>query len=360
MDAHSRAGAHARRRPAVVAVLSLVVAACSGTGSPPAFTIGPTAPSMAPSPSASAAASASPASASPAPSASAAAFPVTVTDDEGTAVTIDEEPDSIVSLTPGATETLFALGVGDAIKGKAEDIFLYPPEAGDVPDVAKFGEVDVEKIVGLEPDVVIAGGDGFTPVDSIAQLRSLDVPVVVVDPADVATVFHDIELLGKAVGRSDEAETMTTTMRAEMDRIGDAVASQEKPKVFYETGTDDSGKVYGIADGSFMNEMIQLAGAVPVTTGSPDKYDMSTEKLIADDPELILLGDGAFGMTPELVAARPGWKVISAVKSGDIRPIDDQTITRPGPRLFLGLALLASTIHPDAAVPSPSPLPSVP
>ena len=75
---------------------------------------------------------------------------------------------------------------------------------------------------------------------------------------------------------------------------------------------------------------------------------------------MILLGDGAFGMTPELVAARPGWNVIAAVKSGDIRPIDDQTITRPGPRLFLGLALLASTIHPDAAVPSPSPLPAVP
>jgi iron complex transport system substrate-binding protein len=87
---------------------------------------------------------------------------------------------------------------------------------------------------------------------------------------------------------------------------------------------------------------------------------MSTEKLIADDPELILLGDGAFGMTPELVAARPGWNVISAVKSGNIRPIDDRTITRPGPRLFLGLALLASTIHPDAGVPSPSPLPAVP
>ena len=353
MDALSRAGVRARRRPAIVAVLALVVAACSGTAASPGLTVAPTAPSTPPSASPSIAPSAS-------PSASAAAFPVTVTDDEGTDVTITEAPDSIVSLTPGATETLFALGVGDAIKGKAEDIFLYPPEAGDVPDVAKFGEVDVEKIVGLEPDVVIAGGQGFTPVDAIQQLRSLDVPVVVVDPTDVQGVYDDIVLLGTAVGKTDEAEAMTETMQAEMGRIGDAIASQDKPKVFYETGTDDSGKVYGIADGSFMNEMIELAGGVPITTGSPDKYDMSTEKLIADDPDLILLGDGAFGMTPALVAARPGWNVISAVKSGDIRPIDDQTITRPGPRLFLGLALLASTIHPDAAVPSPSPLPAVP
>ena len=173
-------------------------------------------------------------------------------------------------------------------------------------------------------------------------------------------MFHDIELLGKAVGRSDEAEAMTATMRAEMDQIGDAVASQDKPKVFYETGTDDSGKVYGIADGSFMNEMISS----PAPSRSPPARPTSTTcRPRSSSPTTrssILLGDGAFGMTPELVAARPGWKVISAVKSGDIRPIDDQTITRPGPRLFLGLALLASTIHPDAAVPSPSPLPAVP
>ena len=87
---------------------------------------------------------------------------------------------------------------------------------------------------------------------------------------------------------------------------------------------------------------------------------MSTEKLIADDPRADPARRRRIRDDPELVAARPGWKVISAVKSGDIRPIDDQTITRPGPRLFLGLALLASTIHPDAAVPSPSPLPAVP
>jgi len=355
LDARPRQGGHARGA-ALVAALTLILAACSGTASSPGFTLAPTAPSVAPTASITPAPSASP-SASPT---AAAEFPVTVKDDEGTEVTIKEEPDSIVSLTPGATETLFALGVGDAIKGKAEDIFLYPPEAGAVPDVAKFGEVDVEKIVASEPDVVIAGGQGFTPVDAIQQLRSLDVPVVVVDPTDVAGVYTDIELLGTAVGKADEAKAMTDTMRAEMAKVGDAVASQDKPKVFYETGTDDSGKVYGIADGSFMNEMIQLAGGVPITTGSPDKYDMSTEKLIADDPQLILLGDGAFGMTPEQVAARPGWAAITAVKSGDIKAIDDRTITRPGPRLFLGLALLASTIHPDAAVPSPAPLPAAP
>jgi iron complex transport system substrate-binding protein len=130
--------------------------------------------------------------------------------------------------------------------------------------------------------------------------------------------------------------------------------------VFYETGTDDSGTVYGVADDSFLAKMIQLAGGTPVTTGSAESFAMPIERLIVEDPEVILLSDAAFGVTAEQVVARPGWDVITAVKSGEIRPIDDQTVTRPGPRLFLGLALLAKTIHPDATIPDPSPIPAVP
>jgi hypothetical protein len=93
------------------------------------------------------------------------------------------------------------------------------------------------------------------------------------------------------------------------------------------------------------------------TTGSKDKFDIPVERLISEDPEVILLADGQFGVTKDQVATRPGWNVMTAVKNGDIRPIDDQTVTRPGPRLMLGLQLLAQTIHPDAPVPSLSPIP---
>jgi iron complex transport system substrate-binding protein len=351
LDARSIADRHVRAHRSPLIAIVVLVAACTGTGGP--ATAGPSAsatltPTLPQSPSASP-------SATPAPE-----FPVTVTDDEGTEVTITTEPDSIVSLTPAATETLFALGVGDLIKGKSEDIFLYPPEAGAIPDVAKFGEVDIERIVGFEPDVVIAGGLGFTPADSIARLRELDVPVVVIYPPDVQTVYTDLELIGTVVGRGEEAEAMTAQMRDAMAEVGEAVAGADAPTVFYETGTDDSGTVYGVADDSFLAEMIELAGGEPVTTGSADRYDMPIERLIAEDPAVILLSDAAFGVTAEQVAARPGWNVLAAVKNGDIRPIDDQTVTRPGPRLYLGLALLAQTIHPDATIPQPSPIPAVP
>jgi iron complex transport system substrate-binding protein len=147
-------------------------------------------------------------------------------------------------------------------------------------------------------------------------------------------------------------------MRAEFDRVETAVAGLPKPRLFYEL--DATGAIYGPADDSFLAEMIELAGGDPITTGSTDRFDISIERLIEEDPELILLADAPFGVTVDQVAARPGWEQLTAVKEGEIRPIDDQTVTRPGPRLFLGLQLLARTIHPGAAIPSAEPIPPNP
>lgn len=335
-----------RRNVAALAGLAVIVAACTSGGAPTS------APATAPQSPAPSAAASAPASPSPAP------FPVTLTDDEGTSVDIESEPETIVSLTPAATETLFALGVGDRIAAKAEDFFVYPPEAAQIPDVAKFNEVDVEKIASLEPDLVIAGGNFFTPEEAIDRMRELGMTVLVVYAPTVEKVFADIALLGHAVGRSAEAGDIVERMRAEFDAVEAAVAGAPRPRLFYEI--DATGAFYGPADNSFLAEMIELAGADPITTGSPDKFDISVERLIEQDPELILLADAAFGVTPEQVADRPGWDVMTAVEAGDIRPIDDQTITRPGPRLSQGLRLLAATIHPDVPIPSTEPIPPVP
>ncbi len=332
--------------PVLLLILVTVLAACAGpasTASPAPVTPGPSA-------------------APTQPPTAAPAFPATITDDEGTSVTIAAEPQRIVTLTPAATETLFALGVGDRIVGKAEDILLYPPEAAAVPDVEKFDgsavAVDIEKIVAAKADVVIAGGNFGTPPDAVQRLRELGLPVVVVYAPSVATVLDDIELLGRVVGRSDEAAAITQRMSDAFAAIETAVAGESRPRVYYEI--DATGAFYGPADESFLAEMLSMAGGDPITTGSPDKYDISGERLLQADPEIILLADAAYGVTAADVAARPGWSTMTAVKAGDIRPIDDTMITRPGPRLFLGLQLLASTIHPDAAIPSTAPVPPVP
>jgi iron complex transport system substrate-binding protein len=221
----SAASRPARRRVpghAPTALLALVatalLAACSaGAGSTPAPTLAP----YTPVPSVVAPSS------TPVP-----LFPATLTDDEGTPVTLKAQPTKIVSLTPAATETLFALGVGDRLVGKVEDFTPFPSAAATVPDVAKYGSVDVEKIVGLGADLVIAGGNNFNPPDSITKLRSLGVPVLVLYAPDVKTALADLGLIGSAVGRPTEAAALGATIRATFDGVAAAVATLDQPRVY--------------------------------------------------------------------------------------------------------------------------------
>jgi iron complex transport system substrate-binding protein len=329
------------RWPIAILAIGLALAACSGPG---ASTLPPDATG----------AVASFATGTPPPPSEAAAFPVSLTDDEGTAVAIDAEPGAIVSITPATTEILFALDAGDRVVA-TDDGSDFPEAAAALPDVATFGTVDIEAIVELEPDLVIAGGLGFNPPEAIAQLRDLDIPVLVVYAPSVEGVYHDIELIGDAVGKTDEAAALTASMRAEIDAIQAATAAAgTPPRVFYEVGyTDGTGQIFAPADDSFVAEMVTLAGGETITTGDPNTYEIPLERLIEQNPEIIVLGTNPFYQpTPEAVADRPGWGVMTAVKDGDIRPVQDTEITRPGPRLPLGLRNLAAAIWPDVTLPA--------
>jgi iron complex transport system substrate-binding protein len=333
---------------ALLVILSIALAACSGAADAPTTSAGVSV------------------DASPAPASAAASpvmFPLTLIDDEGTAIQIPEEPQRIISLTPAVTETLFAIGAGPRVVATT-DFDDYPPEAVDLPDVASYTSVDIEKIVGLAPDLVIAGGNGFNDPEALGRLRSLGIPIVVIYAPDVATVLSDIDLVGEAVGRSEAAAALTASMRTRIDAVTTATASLSRPRTFYEL--DATKDIYGPADDSFLQEMLKLAGAEPITTGSPTVFSIPLETLVAADPEIILLGDAAYGVTPEQVAARPGWSSMTAVTSGAIRPVPDVIITRPGPRLPDGLEALAVAVHPELAAtfpdaaPSPTPSPPTP
>jgi iron complex transport system substrate-binding protein len=331
-----------RGAPTLLALLSFIIvvaAACTGAGAspsaPPSATASAT-PAVLPSPTA-----------VPSPT----SFAV-VTDDEGAVVEIATEPQRIVSLTPATTEILFAIGAGPRVIATT-DFDDYPPEAIDLPDVASFQAVDVEKIVGLETDLVIAGGNFFNDPAAIAQLRDLGIPVVVTYAPTIEGVLHDIELIGTAVGLEQAAADLRSSMQAGFDEVSAAVTGLDRPRTFYEL--DATNAIYTAADESFLAEMIELAGGDPITTGSTTDFAIPIENLVTADPQVILLGDAAYGVTPEAVVDRPGWAVMTAVKDGAIRAVDDVVITRPGPRLVDGLRALALAIHPDAPVPAASP-----
>jgi iron complex transport system substrate-binding protein len=195
--------------------------------------------------------------------------------------------------------------------------------------------------------VVLAGGRGATPPDAIEQLRSLGVPVLVVYAESVDEALADIELTAAAVGRPAEGEALVAEMRQKFDQVASATGDLDKPRVFVETGNQPA--IYGIADNSVYAEMVELAGGQPVTTGSATNWEMPIERLVSEDPEIILLADANYGVTVEEVAVRSGWDGITAVKEGAIHPVDDIVVTRPGPRLTDGLLELVSAIHPDVA-----------
>lgn len=320
---------------AVALALAALLASCTGASTPtPSST-----PAVTPTPVVTA-------SASPTPPPS---FPLDLVDDEGNAVRLAARPTRIVSLTPATTEIAFALGAGPRVVATTE-FDDYPPEALGLAHVATYTSVDVEKIVGLKADLVIAGGNGFNKPSSLQRLRDLGVPVLTVYAKDVAGVLADIRLVGQAIDEAAPAADLAAAMRAQIDQVSAATASLAHPRTFYEL--DATKEIYGPADGSFVTEMIELAGGDPITTGSTTVFSIPLEKLVADDPQVIVLGDGAYGTTADIVRARAGWSTMTAVKGDAIRPVDDLIVTRPGPRLVLGLRALALAIHPDLVLPA--------
>lgn len=331
--------------PALLVAIVLAVAACTTGSATPATSIlasptGSLAPGETGGPTA-----------APQPT-----FPLTVTDDEGTAVALRAVPRRIVSLTPGTTEIAFALGVGSRVVGVTNSDDYPPAGVKALPKVATFQGADIEKIVGLEPDIVLAGGNGLNKPTDLQKLRDLGIPVLVVYAEDVPGVLADVRLVGTALGEGPRANQLAAAMAGRIDTISQAASMGGKPRVFYEL--DATSQIFGPAPESFVAAMITLAGGDPVTSGDPKVFSISLEKLVAADPQVIVLGDANYGTTAAQVVKRPGWEGMTAIKDGAIRPVDDTVVTRPGPRLADGLRDLALAIHPDLQLPAGAALPS--
>lgn len=274
-------------------------------------------------------------------------YPLTLTDAAGRSVTIPSQPRRIVSLAPSNTEIVCALGACDRLVG-VTDFDDYPSRVTELPKVVIAAQVDIEKVVAAEPDLVLAAGNELTPSSVIDDLAELGLPVLVLYPEDLEEVYEEIHLVGAALAARDEAEAVVAGMLERADAIARAVADAPRPRIFYEVGVF-SGTIYTAGENSFLASLISIAGGEPIT-GDRLSTSISLEELIAADPQLILLGDAAYdrSITPASVALRPGWHVMAAVSDGSIRVmVDDLLITRPGPRIVEGLEALARAIHPD-------------
>jgi len=256
-----------------------------------------------------------------------AAFPVTVTDFQGTSVTIPKRPERIVAIGPSLTEFLFALGAGDRVVA-VDDFSDVPAEAK---AKEKIGGVkpNVEKIVALGADLVLSLriSDG-----SLERIAAQNIPVLVIDPRSLSDAARTAVVLGTAIGA--DGATLARSIDEGIAAVRAKAAGVAKKRVFHEVDASDPTKLFTAGPGSFIHELIEVAGGINVAARAASPFpQLSTEEVISADPEVIVLGDAGYGVTVEQVLARPGWSAITAVRTNRIVPADPNLMHRPGPRV---------------------------
>jgi iron complex transport system substrate-binding protein len=244
---------------------------------------------------------------------------------------------------------VFALGAGDRLIGR-DDFSDYPPEAAEVPSIGSlYPTVNAEAVVALEPDLVLAAG--ITNPEDVQRLEDLGLTVYASRVnTGLEDIYADIADVGRLIGRTAEAEALVADMRARVEAVtAKTSALTEKPVVFYEIDATEPSKPWTPGPNSFIGQLVGMAGGTNAGDIAADQYaQLSLEQLVAQDPDVIILGSATYGgQTPELVAQRTGWETISAVQNGAVYTFDDNLVSRPGPRVVDGLEELARLIHPD-------------
>jgi iron complex transport system substrate-binding protein len=273
------------------------------------------------------------------------AAPGAITDDQGREVYLESIPQRIVSHVPSITETLFALDLGDKIVG-VSDHCNYPEEATNKPKVGGYFTPSIERIVALDPDLVLTDGH----VADIAQLEGLGIPFIVLQPKDIEGLISNIELLGNITGSQQKASELVGDMKERIDAVVAMVEDAPRPTVFYVYDATDSTKPWTAGPGSFVDALISLAGGENVAAQAQGPWiQFSMEELVNSDPEIILVDSmhGTAVISPEEIKRIAAWQGITAVKEDRIGLVDGDLVNRPGPRIVQGLEAMAKIIHPE-------------
>lgn len=267
--------------------------------------------------------------------------PVVETDSSGVQVTLDGPAQRIVSHSPGVTEILFAIGAGAQVVA-ADEFSDFPEEAAALPKVT-YAAPDPEQDLSFSPDLVIFAANQE---QSVGQFRSLGIPVFYLqEPANLDGVIDSIRLLGRLTGHEPEAEVLASDIEVRLAAVTSALAGVEAgPRVFWELDST----LYTVSPDTFIGGALQLLKAQNISAGAASPYpQLTAEAVVAADPEVILLADAQWGVTVESVAERPGWAGMTAVVEGRIYPVDEDTMSRPGPRIVDGIEALAALLYPD-------------
>lgn len=278
------------------------------------------------------------------------AYPVTVTDQAGREVTIEEEPQKLVSGYYISTSLLIALGLEDRLVGieaKADTRLIYQlsaPELLDLPSVGTAKEFDLEGCAALEPDLVILP---LKLQESADTLEELGITALVVNPEDQDLLHETIELVGTATNTEEKAQSLLDFAEEQEARLAEALAGVETPSV-YLAGNSDLLSTAG--DAMYQSDMIRMAGGVNAAAEITDTYwaEISYEQLLAWDPDYIVLASDA-DYTVDDVLADQNLADCTAVVNGAVYQIpgDAEAWDSPVPSGILGAVWLSSILHPE-------------
>ncbi|MCT1901212.1 ABC transporter substrate-binding protein [Oceanobacillus sojae] len=277
------------------------------------------------------------------------AYPLTITDAIDNEVTLEEEPERIVSLMPSNTEITFALGQGDKVVG-VSDNDTYPEEVLDIDKVGGM-EFNVEVIISLDPDVVLAHESLVaSSQEALDQLEGADIEVfTVADATDVDTTYETIDNIGQVVGAEEEAEQLVTDMQAdfaELEEITSEVAEEDRQSVFFEISP--SPEIYTAGQNTFLDELLQIIHADNAAGDQEGWVEMDPEAIIELNPEVIISTYGSYVEDPiGEVTSRDGFDTVDAVANERIYDVDSDTVSRPGPRLVDGAKEIAEAVYPE-------------
>jgi len=271
------------------------------------------------------------------------------------AVTLAAEPRRIISTAPSITEILYALGLGDRVAGVTQ-YCLYPSDARSKPKIGSFLEPDFERILALKPDLVLVIKN---PIQVAEKIRKLGVPAEELNQDSIADVLNSISVIGRLTGTDAAAQQLVASLRKQLDDVRRSVAPLKRRTSLFLVGRSPGtlqGMV-GTGPGTFVDELITIAGGANVLKDSPIQYPrVSLEQVLSSDPEVILdMGDFAHGTGKPLepaanvVALWSKYPRLRAVRNHEIRQIGSEVFIRPGPRMGEAARQLRVLLHGDAS-----------
>lgn len=257
-------------------------------------------------------------------------------------------PARIICMAPSITEIVFALGLGDRVVG-VSDFCDYPPEALEKQMIGGVVNPNMEAIVALDPDLVLALPNA-THESLFRSLRLLGMNVITIRNDRLQDLFTMIEKIGEETSRQGEAAEMSSSLRAKFSEIGERVAGFPKKKVMFIVGVEP---LFVAGKGTYIDELIEIAGGENIAGDSLAKYpQLGIETVVSKAPEVILYTSFNFDLTPKQEAmAKDLWspyQSIPAVRDGRIHGLVADYVTLAGPRLVIGIEDMARAIHPEA------------